>query len=392
MKQAAVVVLNMYSTGLGIARNVAEYGIPVIGISSHLDAPGNCSRYCHSLFGPDSQDEPEALLDCLISVAKRQDQRAILFPTRDVDVMFIDKYRSTLESFFAIAQPSHDVLDSIMDKDRLARTARSFGISTPITVRIGSLEEAKRLHDEFVFPAVVKPVYAHQWRLPQIWEAVGQRKGIKVEGFAELLAVCRKMSGHQVEFLVQEWVHGDEDQFFVVGAYLNGHSECLGAFTAQKILQFPPDFGLGCLVRSVDNEEVRSLGIRLLERLRCTGIAEVEFKMDSRSGAYRLIEINPRHWDQHSLGAACGVNLTYLAYCDLCGSPGGLPSMTPQTGFTWVSGSGIIGNLKEDLRKKKLNPSLMGYCFPSTRKVYALWDWRDPLPFLKAMVYGFMGN
>ena len=50
-----------------------------------------------------------------------------------------------------------------------------------------------------------------------------------------------------------------------------------------------------------------------------TGVAEVEFKLDSRLGEYKLIEINPIPWDQHRLGHMCGVDLIHIAWCDLTG-------------------------------------------------------------------------
>lgn len=382
----------MYYTGLGIARNLGRYGVPVVGIS-HLDgAPGSFSRYCRAVVGPDSQDEPEALLALLLDLGKAQDRRGILFPTRDADVLFIDRYRDALDSWFGIPQPPHDVLELILNKERLARKAESIGIDSPRTHRITGMEELEKRREEMIFPAVVKPVYAYQWRQPHIWEAVGKRKGIKVETFNELAEIYGRVARYQSEVLVQEWIHGREDEFFVVGAYFNTRSECLGAFTAQKLLQFPPDFGLGCLVRSVPNDEVRALAVRLLEQIRFTGIAEVEFKRDSRTGRYRLIEINPRHWDQHALGTACGVNVSYLAYRDLCGALPGSSSPSVEGRYKWVSGQGVVGNLKEDLKRGGLNLSLLGACIPVGRKVYALWDWRDPLPFLKVIMRKFKRN
>ena len=47
----------------------------------------------------------------------------------------------------------------------------------------------------------------------------------------------------------------------------------------------------------------------------------MEFKRDPRDGGYKLMEINARHWLWHSLAAACGVNLSYVAYRDAIGDP-----------------------------------------------------------------------
>jgi len=45
----------------------------------------------------------------------------------------------------------------------------------------------------------------------------------------------------------------------------------------------------------------------------------VETKLDPRDGRYKLIEVNPRLWQWHGLGAACGVDITWIAYRDQIG-------------------------------------------------------------------------
>ena len=42
---------------------------------------------------------------------------------------------------------------------------------------------------------------------------------------------------------------------------------------------------------------------------------------DPRDGRYKLLEVNPRLWQWHSLAAACGVDLPWIAYRDLIGDP-----------------------------------------------------------------------
>jgi predicted ATP-grasp superfamily ATP-dependent carboligase len=374
----------MYCTGLGIARNLGRYGIPVVGISSCSDAPGNVSRYCRSIVGPDSQTEPDALARLLIDLGKLERQRGILFPTRDADVVFVNQYRDSLEPFFAIPQPTGDILHLIVNKARLASVADSVGIPVPRTMQVSSLEEILCRRDDLIFPAVLKPIYAYQWRVPEIVCAVGKRKGIKVGTIDELMDIYRRIVPYQKEILIQEFVQGPEDEFFIVGSYFNHNSECLGSYTAQKIVQFPSEIGLGCLLRSTRNEEVRRLGNRLLKSIKFTGIAEIEFKKESKTGEYRLIEINPRHWDQHALGTACGVNLTYTAYLDLCTSLN--PTAISQQAFTcyWVRGADLAASLVEIIVTRKGNVFRLVSLFIRLlrdRKVFALWDWQDPKPF-----------
>src|SRR6266508_608676 len=151
------VVLNMYSTGLGIARDLGREGVTVIGVSSRPDAFGRHSRYCRALVGPDSQDEPDALAEFLARLADSLGARAVLFPTRDADVRFLDRYRERLEERFVMPRVSGDQLDSILNKARLTETARSLGIPAPVTITVRSRSDLEENRGRFLFPSVLKP-------------------------------------------------------------------------------------------------------------------------------------------------------------------------------------------------------------------------------------------
>jgi len=65
--------------------------------------------------------------------------------------------------------------------------------------------------------------------------------------------------------------------------------------------------------------EIVPLAKRLLQASGYSGLAEVEFKHDKSANKFYLIEVNPRHWDQHELGSLLGVNVSWVAYRDVIG-------------------------------------------------------------------------
>ena len=64
-------------------------------------------------------------------------------------------------------------------------------------------------------------------------------------------------------------------------------------------------------------EELADVSIRLIKKIKYTGIAEIEFKKDLKSGEYKLIEINPRTWSWIGIVPYTGVDLPFIAYSDL---------------------------------------------------------------------------
>src|SRR5436309_8951044 len=100
MMSPVAVVMNMFYTGLGIARSLGEQGIPVIGLTAHRGIYGNFTRYAKTVSCPDSRNEPEALLPHLLRIGEEIGHRAVIFPTRDDDLLFLDRFREELTRHF----------------------------------------------------------------------------------------------------------------------------------------------------------------------------------------------------------------------------------------------------------------------------------------------------
>jgi len=119
--------------------------------------------------------------------------------------------------------------------------------------------------------------------------------------------------------MVQDLIPGGDDELYTLGAYLSESLEPLGLFCGRKLVQTPPGIGVARLGEAVWVDEVVDAGLELLRNLGCNGLSQVEFKRDPRDGRFKLMEINPRLWQWHSLAMASGVDLPLIAYRDLTG-------------------------------------------------------------------------
>jgi predicted ATP-grasp superfamily ATP-dependent carboligase len=154
------------------------------------------------------------------------------------------------------------------------------------------------------------------------------------------------------------------------------------------LVQIPEGFGTGCIVQTVDRPELFEPTTRLLRGIGFTGIAEVEYKWDAENKQYQLIEINPRPWDQHRLGNACGVDLIHLAYSAHAGLP--RPVARRQApGHKWIAEDAFF---LAALRLLWNRDAKFGSLFRLARgcRIYAIWSLRDPLPFVAYMVTDFI--
>lgn len=312
-----VVVLNMHYSGLGIARSLAPHGVPVFGLSSSRGFPGNRSRYCTYVPSPDSLLEPDALCEFLLRFADRCADRPILLPTRDHDIEFLLRHRDVLEQKFRIPLAPTPVVEAAMNKDACFEVAARCGITLPRTFTVRDSAALRELEGRLTFPVIVKPLYAREWRRPGVWERVGQQKAAMIGDFGSLLRFYAAIEEVAPVANVQEYIPGGDEQLLVFGSYCRPGGLVRAYFTGRKLLQDPPLKGTGLVVEGRPIETIVDQSRTLLRALEFSGISEVEFKVHAATGVPYLIEVNPRHWDQHHLGTVCGVNLSLELYRDV---------------------------------------------------------------------------
>jgi predicted ATP-grasp superfamily ATP-dependent carboligase len=396
--RAPVFVMNVYYTGIGIARNLRGLDAGVFGLTSETDAPGVHSRYFRRVYDvPNSRDEPDALCGRLLEIRKQHHEAPVIFPTRDADLVFLDRYESRLASHFRLP-PGGEGRRKLMDKDVLAGIAREQGIAVPMTMLCASASELAVILRGLRMPVVLKPRSAHLWRQRGVWDAVGHRKAILAESVDAALREYETLASVSPEVLVQEFVAGDDTDIVVCCCYIDRNGRCLGYFTGRKLLQNPPLFGTGCVVETLPVPDVVDPSLRLLRACGYAGLAEVEYKRDAKTGAYVLIEVNPRHWDQHELGCSVGVNLTRIAYGDVIGETAApvSPSYPDTRAPRWIAEREAIDLIAQRasrrlaaLRGQSRAKNVFGVAAAALgdlRNVFrrpwrlGVVDWRDPVP------------
>ena len=389
VERPAAVVMNMFYTGLGIARSLGSRGIPVIGLSAQSGVYGNATRYAKVLPSPDSKAEPEAFAAFLSSLAGTLGHRAILFPTRDHDVVFLDRYRAQLEPLFHLVIPPEPAVRTSLDKWETFAASQRAAIPAPRCWPISGEASLRAALAQLSYPCVLKPLAAHHWREAGKWAAVGERKAIGIESEQQLRQEYARIVDREPRALIQEMIPGDDDALVAIGCYVDRRGAWAGGFALRKLIQSPSGFGTGCVLQAVEHPELIEKTKRLLAGIGFGGIAEVEYKRHALTGEYLLIEINPRPWDQFTLGVPCGVDVSYLAYCDFAGLP--MPNLPVQQKRDdrqkWVAEDTFLITLVRllahgDPLVRRLPAALAG------KRNYAIWSWRDPAPFLLYLVSG----
>jgi predicted ATP-grasp superfamily ATP-dependent carboligase len=309
----AVVVEVAWVNGLAAIRSLGRRGLRVLALDHRPYALGFRSRYAEQRLAPDPLDDEDGFIAALRSIGEETDDVLPVFPTHDEHVNAIARHADTLAERYRFPFPSWEVLERIQSKRHQLETAESVGVPVPRTLYPGSAEEALAAGEELGFPLIVKPSANVGFRRSH------GRQLFRCENASQLERAYEAAAPY--EPMVQELIPGTAEEMYTLGSYLDRDGQALGLFSGRKLSQTRGYMGSARVGEAVWVEEVVQQGLALLRALGFHGISQVEVMRDPRDGRYKLLEVNPRLWQWHSLAAACGVDLPYIAYRDLVGEP-----------------------------------------------------------------------
>jgi D-aspartate ligase len=374
-EKTGAVVLGGNLNGLSIARSLGRHGVPVWVATPPNIKLASCSRYTlRTLPWLDGDGDGEAQVDYLLGIAEkyRLDQW-VLFPTSDESAAFLSKFRTTLSRRFRVSTPAWDVLRWAYDKRLTYQLAAKEQVHYPSTIYPAT--EADLVSAACTFPAILKPaVHAsvNRFTADKAWPVSNREELI-----ARYREACELISPDLI--LVQELIPGGgESQFSYAALCCDG--KLIASLTARRTRQYPVDFGYSSsFVETLDVPEIVAPSQRLLAAMGYTGIVEVEYKFDARTGRYKLLDINPRLWTWSPLGGRAGVDFPYLLWKIMVGQP--VPEQTARNGVRWARMSTDIPAAIHEMVRGRLN--LSAYLRSLRGPIeFALFAADDPLPAL----------
>src|SRR5581483_8173701 len=140
------------------------------------------------------------------------------------------------------------------------------------------------------------------------------------------------------------------------------------------------EFAVGTLLERVHCPDLAELALGFCRAIGYRGLGEVELKRDARDGQYKLIELNPRLWQQAAHPARCGIDFALLQYLDLSGQHP-LPLTRVRPGVKWLD---VVNDVQAGLEYWRRGAISSAGWLRSYHGVEAFTRFApdDPLPFL----------
>ncbi len=363
------IVLGGNFVGLGIVRSLGTRGIPVWVIDADRSKSiAQFSRYTRRFI-----EAKEAITEVLLREGREHKLNGwVLFPVTDEYVEMLSENRDALSLIYRVTTAPLEVTRFALDKRVTYRRAAELGIAAPWTAVGNSIADIEA--HGVPYPVILKPAVNHHF-FPQT-----NIKALPADNSSELRHGFAQMSRYiqPSEILVQERIPGGGENQFSFCAVCQG-GRAYASLVAQRRRQYPVDFGnASTFVETTDQPVVAEAGRRFLENIGFDGLAEVEFKFDSRDGKYKILDVNPRTWGWHTLGKAAGIDFPYLLWQQAVGLP--VTPINRHRDAAWIREiTDFVSIAKSRDRMAEVRKLLSALC--SRKFTSATFSLTDPVPF-----------
>jgi predicted ATP-grasp superfamily ATP-dependent carboligase len=313
MHSPPAIILGGLGASLSVTRSLARHGVQVYVLGeahSLVRASRLPAEFVDCGSGTDIQGRWRAWL------ADGGVQGATVLPAGDDGVEFISQNRTWLEGLgYVPVEANDDVALGVLDKQRTFELAQLAGIEAPPTKAVSSVADASAVAEQIGFPCAIKPLHSHRF---------AKHYSVKLfmaDDAEELETILAHTTARGLEMLATGVVPGGDDSYCAYYTYIDPDGEPLFHFTKRKLRQWPIHFGLGTYFVTDHNPEVQELGLRFCREVGLRGLANLEFKRDSRDGRLKLIEVNHRFTAVNEIVRRAGIDIAALTYDHLAGRP-----------------------------------------------------------------------
>ncbi len=372
-RRPGAIILGGNFVGLGLVRSLSRRGVPTWVIDSdRKKSIAQFSRHCRRFIVT-----TEPIHEVLLREGKLHDlQGWVVFAVADEYVEALSTHFEELAEIYRLTAQPADVTSIALDKRATYATAAALGIDVPWTCTTSDLSTVDV--DRIAYPVILKPAINHRF-FPHT-----NVKALKVENGADLRRQFHRMTAFipAEEIMIQEMIPGGGETQFSFCAVAD-RGRIFGSLVARRRRQYPIEFGnASTFVETARQPVVEANGRRFMEAIGFDGMGEIEFKFDRRDGKYKILDVNPRPWGWHTLGAAAGVDFAYLLWRHKVGLR---IDQTKPRDATWCREiTDAVAILKSHDRKTELSRLLRAVM--TGRLTTATFKSLDPLPFFAELV------
>lgn len=301
---------------LGVFRSLGRAGVPVYAVIGDPHSPVAKSRYVRGtlLWQPEIGEDYPVLIERLVDFGRKLGTRSLIVSTSDEMAVLVAKHRADLSEWFVLPDVDPELPTELADKGGLDALARRHGMATPASATIDTMEQLNALGDEITLPVIVKSVALR-----------GQVQSVEnttlVATREELLAMAQNWV-EPFKVVLQEYLPDEDCEDWFTHGYCDDDNRAQVVFTGRKVRTWPARGGATAAAFTADNPELRQLAENFCRQVGYSGIFDVDWRYDRRTGEYNLLDFNPRVGAQFRIFESdTGIDVVRAMHLDLSGRP-----------------------------------------------------------------------
>lgn len=310
----------------------------------------------------------------------------IIFAMDDDAISFVVAHEAALRARFRLERFDGELRAAMLDKRRTLELAAEVGVPAPQHWPIAGTDDLEALRGALTFPVMIKPVHSHLFV-----RAFGRKLFIIEADFDDLVAKARQALDKGLAISVVEMIPGPDSLLSSYYTYIDDRGMPLFHYTKRIVRRFPTNSGPAVYHVTEWLPETAEMGLRYLRGIGWRGLANIEFKRDTRDGKLKVIEVNARYTAAHRLLVASGAPVDLVAYCDLTGQPAPVFTTYRQDMRLWLPIRDFRAFL-ELRRQGKLSLRDWLTSLPLRRTIGPLFSLRDPMPSVEVLRFSLVAN
>ncbi|GJF27363.1 ATP-grasp domain-containing protein [Kitasatospora sp. NE20-6] len=334
-------------SAVGVVRSFGRAGVPVHAMVEDRLTPTAVSRHLTgAVVARTTGCEPEErLLEAVRGAARRVGRRCLPVTTDDEAAVLLAEHADEFRGQLLLPPVPAALPRRLADKGELPALCAAAGVPTLRATAPDGREQLLETARSLGYPLVLKNLAPFS-RLSR--PAVGHSTVVRDE--RALLAACPDGTAGSV--LAQEYLPDEHAEDWFTHLCCGPGGEPLVLFTGLKLRAWPPGGGVTTRARALPNPELAALAERFCRSVGYCGIADLDWRLDRRTGRYHLVDFNPRTGAQFRLfETAGGVDVVRALHLSLTGRP--VPS-GPQRARSFAVGQldamSVVSGLRHERR------------------------------------------
>ena len=232
----------------------------------------------------------------------------VIIPLSDVTAEFLSIHKVKLEEKYSVkcAIPTYEIFKSANDKWELLKICEQNCLPHPRT-RLIDEKSLDKIIDYVGFPALIKPNIS-----------VGARGITLVNSNEELLSKYKSIIEQYGESTLQEYIENGNAPYYNIMLYRNSSGEIVNSVVLKIIRYYPIKGGSSSFGITIECDELVDICKRCLDVLNWDGFADFDV-LQTKSGDFKIIEINPRVPASLRAAEVSGVNFPDIIVKDMLG-------------------------------------------------------------------------